>query len=110
MLAASHYGERMAQIWLDLARYGDTNGYHADSDRSMWLYRDYVIDALNADRSYDRFIFEQLAGDLLPRPDKKAGREIDPFGPVIATGFLMIGPKMLADCLLYTSPSPRDRG
>ncbi|MBT3843175.1 MAG: DUF1553 domain-containing protein [Verrucomicrobia bacterium] len=71
MLAASHYGERMAQAWLDLARYGDTNGYHADSDRSMWLYRDYVIDAFNANKPYDRFIIENMAGDLLPDANVK---------------------------------------
>ena len=61
----------MAQAWLDLARYGDTNGYHADSDRSMWLYRDYVIDAFNANKPYDRFIIENMAGDLLPDANVK---------------------------------------
>ena len=66
MLASKHYGERMAQDWLDLARYGDTNGYHADSDRDMWLYRDYVINAFNRNQPFDRFIIENLAGDLLP--------------------------------------------
>ena len=66
MLASKQYGERMAQDWLDLARYGDTNGYHADSDRAMWLYRDYVINAFNANMPFDRFILENLAGDLLP--------------------------------------------
>ena len=66
MLASKQYGERMAQDWLDLARYGDTNGYHADSDREMWLYRDYVIDAFNANMPFNRFILENLAGDLLP--------------------------------------------
>lgn len=66
MLGSVHYGERMAQDWLDLARYGDTNGYHADSDRAMWLYRDYVIRAFNQNKPYDQFIKENLAGDLFP--------------------------------------------
>jgi hypothetical protein len=66
MLVSLHYGERMAQDWLDLARYGDTNGYHNDSDRDMWLYRDYVIDSFNRNKPYDQFIVENMAGDLLP--------------------------------------------
>jgi hypothetical protein len=66
MLGSVHYGEKMAQNWLDLARYGDTNGYHNDSDRAMWLYRDYVINSFNANKPFDRFIVENMAGDLLP--------------------------------------------
>lgn len=66
MLASPHYGERLAQDWLDLARYGDTNGYHLDSDRAMWLYRDYVISAFNGNKPFNEFIIENLAGDLLP--------------------------------------------
>ncbi len=66
MLGSKHYGERMAQDWLDLSRYGDTNGYHADSHRDMWLYRDYVINAYNNNKPFDRFILENMAGDLLP--------------------------------------------
>ena len=66
MMDSVHYGERMAQDWLDLARYGDTNGYHADSDRAMWLYRDYVINAFNKNKPYNQFIIENVAGDLLP--------------------------------------------
>ena len=66
MIDSPHYGERMSQDWLDLARYGDTNGYHADSGRDMWLYRDYVIDSFNQNKPYDRFILENMAGDLLP--------------------------------------------
>ncbi|MAR13635.1 MAG: hypothetical protein CL681_27130 [Blastopirellula sp.] len=67
MLGSQHYGERMAQDWLDLARYGDTNGYHADSDRDMWLYRDYVIRAFNQNKPFNEFIIENVAGDLLPK-------------------------------------------
>ena len=66
MLASDHFGERLAQDWLDLARYGDTNGYHADSHRDMWLYRDWVIHAFNTNMPFDRFLIEQIAGDLLP--------------------------------------------
>ena len=66
MLNSGAHGERMAQDWLDLSRYGDTNGYHADSHRDMWLYRDYVINAYNNNKPFDRFILENMAGDLLP--------------------------------------------
>lgn len=66
LLASPHYGEHWARMWLDLARYADTNGYEADKRRDMWPYRDWVIDALNADMPFDRFTIEQLAGDLLP--------------------------------------------
>ncbi len=66
LLDSKHYGERWARKWLDLARYADTNGYEKDRPRSIWPYRDWVIDALNADMPYDRFSIEQLAGDMLP--------------------------------------------
>ena len=69
LLASQHYGERMAQDWLDLARFGDTNGYENDSDRSMWPYRDWVINAFNTNMPFDRFTIEQIAGDLLPDAD-----------------------------------------
>ncbi|HCQ37533.1 MAG TPA: hypothetical protein DIV39_00125 [Verrucomicrobiales bacterium] len=69
MIDSPHYGERMAQDWLDLARYGDTNGYHNDSVRDMWLYRDYVIESFNRNKPFDRFIVENMAGDLLPDAD-----------------------------------------
>jgi hypothetical protein len=66
LLASPHYGERMALDWLDSARYADTNGYSIDGGRHMWLWRDWVIDAFNRNLPYDRFLVEQLAGDLLP--------------------------------------------
>ncbi len=66
LLASPHYGERWARRWLDLARYADTNGYEKDRPRSIWPYRDWVINALNADMPFDRFTIEQLAGDLQP--------------------------------------------
>lgn len=68
LLASPRYGEHAARYWLDLARYGDTHGLHLDNERSMWLYRDWVIDALNANKPFDEFTIEQLAGDLLAEP------------------------------------------
>jgi hypothetical protein len=66
LLRSPRYGERMAMQWLDLARYADTHGYHIDSHRDMWRWRDWVIDAFNRNLSFDKFTIEQLAGDLLP--------------------------------------------
>lgn len=68
LLASPHYGERWARHWLDLARYSDTNGYEKDRRRSIWPYRDWVINALNADLPFDQFTIEQIAGDMLPNP------------------------------------------
>ncbi len=66
LLASPRYGERMTRDWLDLSRYADTHGYHLDSGRDMWLWRDWVIAAFNANMRYDQFTIEQIAGDLLP--------------------------------------------
>ncbi|MCP4169792.1 MAG: DUF1549 domain-containing protein [Fuerstiella sp.] len=66
LLDSHHYGERQARHWLDRARYADSSGYEADTPRQIWACRDWVIDALNADMSFDRFVSEQLAVDLLP--------------------------------------------
>lgn len=66
LLASPHYGERMTVEWLDQARYADTNGFSIDGGRHMWLWRDWVIHAYNQNMSFDQFIIEQLAGDLLP--------------------------------------------
>lgn len=70
LLASPHYGERMAVDWLDQVRYADTNGYHSDEFRSVWPYRDYVIQAFNENMPFDEFTREQLAGDLLPNPTR----------------------------------------
>jgi hypothetical protein len=78
LLASPHYGERWARHWLDLARYADSNGYSIDAPRSIWKYRDWVIDSLNRDLPFDRFVIEQLAGDLLPGADS---------ADLVATGF-----------------------
>ncbi|MEQ9408917.1 MAG: DUF1553 domain-containing protein [Fuerstiella sp.] len=66
LLASERYGERMAGIWLDAARYADTNGYFTDEERTMWPWRDWVIKAFNDNMPFDQFTIEQLAGDLLP--------------------------------------------
>ena len=79
LLASPHYGEKWARHWLDLAHYADTNGYEKDKPRSIWPYRDWVINALNRDLPYDQFVIEQFAGDLLPKPTREQK---------IATGFL----------------------
>ena len=78
LLASPRYGERMAQDWLDAARFADSNGYQVDRDREMWAWREWVIKAFNRNLPFDQFTIEQLAGDLLPYPtlDQK-----------IATGF-----------------------
>lgn len=68
LLKSPRFGEHMARYWLDAARYGDTHGLHLDNERSMWPYRDWVIDAFNQNKKFDEFTIEQLAGDLLPTP------------------------------------------
>ncbi len=68
LLASPRYGEHMARYWLDAVRYGDTHGLHLDNYREMWPYRDWVIRAFNSNMPYDRFVTEQLAGDLLENP------------------------------------------
>jgi hypothetical protein len=68
LLASPHFGERQTIEWLDAARYADSHGFNNDGLRTMWRWRDWVIDAFNANVPYDRFITEQLAGDLLPQP------------------------------------------
>jgi mono/diheme cytochrome c family protein len=78
LLASPHYGERWARVWLDLARYADTQGYEKDNHRTIWPYRDWVVRALNDNLPFDRFTILQLAGDLLPSPGTDE---------LIATGF-----------------------
>ena len=69
LLASPGYGERWTSLWLDLARYADTKGYEKDGSRTIWKYRDWLIRAFNADKPYNDFLTEQLAGDLMPDPD-----------------------------------------
>jgi hypothetical protein len=78
LLASPRYGERWAWDWLDAARYADSNGYQGDPERTMWPWRDWVVNAINSNQSYDRFTIEQLAGDLLPNAS---------LAQKIATGF-----------------------
>lgn len=78
LLASPAYGERMAVPWLDVVRYADTVGYHGDQNQRIFPYRDYVIKAFNQNMAFDRFVREQLAGDLLPNPTAEQ---------LIATGF-----------------------
>jgi len=83
LLASPHYGERMALSWLDAARYADSNGFQQDGDTWQWIWRDWVVRALNADMPFDRFSTLQLAGDLLP----PAATEQETLDQKIATGF-----------------------
>ena len=86
LLASPHYGERWGRHWLDVARYADSSGFEHDYDRpNAWRYRDYVIRAFNADKPYDLFLKEQIAGDEL---DTKTDDSM------IATGFLRAGPRV----------------
>jgi hypothetical protein len=68
LLASPSFGEKWASMWMDLARYADTKGYERDDSRNIWRYRDWLIKAFNQDMPYDRFLTEQIAGDLLPNP------------------------------------------
>jgi mono/diheme cytochrome c family protein len=79
LLASPHYGERWGRLWLDAARYADSDGYEKDKPRFVWFYRDWVINALNKDLGYDQFIIQQIAGDLLPNATQDQ---------IVATGFL----------------------
>ena len=84
LLASPRHGERWGRHWLDLARYADSSGYHDDLDRpNAWRYRDYVVDSLNADKSYGRFVIEQIAGDEFHPGNLEA---------LTATGFCRNGP------------------
>jgi len=79
LLASPHYGEMWARHWLDAAHYADSDGYEKDKSREVWFYRDWVIQSLNQNLAYDRFIVDQIAGDLLPNHTQ---------GEAVATGFL----------------------
>ncbi len=88
LFADPHYGERMAQHWLDLARYADSDGYHDDTTRLMWRYRDYVIGAFNRNKPFDQFTIEQLAGDLLPNAtvEQRTASAFNRCGPTTSEG------------------------
>ncbi len=82
LLNRTEFGEKWARHWLDVARYADTNGFEKDKMRDQWIYREWVVDALNKDLPYDQFLVEQLAGDLLPNPTQDQ---------IVATGFMRNG-------------------
>jgi hypothetical protein len=83
LLASPRFGERWARFWLDVARFAETDGYERDDVKAgAWRYRDWVIDALNQDMPYDRFVLEQLAGDEMPGHSAET---------LVATGFLRLG-------------------
>ena len=88
LLASTRFGERMAQHWLDLARYADSDGYHDDTNRSMWPYRDYVISSFNQNKPFDTFTREQIAGDQIPDAtrEQKVGSAFHRNGPTSSEG------------------------
>jgi hypothetical protein len=93
LLASPRFGERWGRHWLDVARYAESTGKEVNATfPHAWRYRDYVFDSFNADKPYDRFIQEQIAGDLLPVDEDRQWAE-----NIIATGFLAIGPKTLIE-------------
>ena len=93
LLDSTAYGEKWGRHWLDVARYADSNGLDENiAHGNAWRYRDYVVAAFNRDKPFDRFLVEQLIGDLLPAADEAQRHE-----QLIATGFLGIGPKVLAE-------------
>jgi len=93
LLASPRYGERWARHWLDVARFAEsTGGDHNNVYQHAWRYRDYIIDAFNSDKPFDRFVREQIAGDLLP-----IANDADWANNIIATGFLAVGVKSVGD-------------
>ncbi|MBD3674471.1 MAG: DUF1553 domain-containing protein [Planctomycetaceae bacterium] len=94
LLESPHYGERWGRHWLDVVRYADSNGLDENiAHGNAWRYRDYVVNSLNADKPYDQFLTEQLAGDLLDAEGNFSRRREN----LIATGYLVLGPKVLAE-------------
>jgi cytochrome c553/mono/diheme cytochrome c family protein len=95
LLASPHYGEHWGRHWLDVVRYADSNGLDENvAHGNAWRYRDYVIAAFNTDKPFDAFVREQIAGDLMVRPDDPPARRAE---LLTATGFLVLGPKVLAE-------------
>ena len=93
LLASPRYGERWGRHWLDVARYADSNGFDENvAHGRAWRYRDYVVESFNSDKPFDRFVTEQLAGDLMAWEGQRQRNE-----HLTATGFLSIGPKVLAE-------------
>lgn len=104
LLASPRYGERWARHWLDVARYADSNGLDENlAYANAYRYRDYVVKAMREDKPYDRFLMEQIAGDLMDAEDERqtggngTTSPKDSFDGIVATGFLCLGAKMLAE-------------
>lgn len=105
LLASPRYGEHMARLWLDVVRYSDSNGFDWDEFRPrVWLFRDYVIRSFNADKPYDQFITEQLAGDELFSGPPRTRAEQD---ALLATTFLRLGPQDNSAPLFNEQPRAR---
>lgn len=95
LLASSAYGEKWGRHWLDVSRYADSNGLDENiAHGNAWRYRDYVIASFNNDKPYNQFLLEQIAGDLLASSQRKQEPDLE---ALIATGFLSLGPKVLAE-------------
>ncbi len=86
LLDSPHYGERWGRLWLDAARYADSDGFEKDKPRDVWVYRDYVVNSLNEDKPYDQFVIEQIAGDLLAARNDYPPEIVQEMN--VATGFL----------------------
>ena len=107
LLKSERFGEKWARNWLDAARYSDTNGYEKDMPREQWIWRDWVVDALNNDMPYDQFLIEQLAGDLLPNATQQQRNAtgflrnsmINEEGAIVAEQFRMVEMFDRMDCL-----------
>lgn len=111
LLDSPRYGERMALLWLDAARYADTSGYQNDGPRYMWRWRDWVIDAFNQNMPFDQFTIEQLAGDLLIDPERlKASTKFDNLGQGPAWRGGDVFPQDILDHLIPTGFNRNHRG
>ena len=111
LLDSPRYGERMALLWLDAARYADTSGYQNDGPRYMWRWRDWVIDAFNQNMPFDEFTIEQLAGDLLIDPERlKASTKVDNLGQGPAWRGGDVFPQEILDHLIPTGFNRNHRG
>ena len=111
LLDTDAHAERLALDWLDLSRYADSHGLHADGIRTMWPWRDWVLKAFKQNMPYDQFVTWQLAGDLLPNAtqEQKLATAFNRNSPMTAEGGVIDEEwRLHYVCLLYTSPSPRD--
>ncbi len=108
LLASPDYGQRWGRHWLDIAHYADTHGFERDMRRDhAWRYRDYVIDAFNSDKPYNRFLLEQIAGDVASQDGDTTADAISPEEGLIATGFLAAGPFDYVGQIETASPTLR---